>query len=62
MSILQGTPKFFSNYKQGFLNVIIPHNTTLLDVNRERNQICVDNLNAYYEKKLGVRPFIDIQQ
>lgn len=60
MSILQGTPKFFSNYKQGFLNVIIPHNTTLLDVNRERNQICVDNLNAYYGEKLGIRPFIDL--
>ena len=60
MSILQGTPKLFSNYKQGFLNIRIPHNTTLLDVNRERNQICVDNLNAYYKEKLGVRPFIDI--
>ena len=60
MSILQGTPKFFSDYRQGFLNVRIPHNTTLLDVNRERNQICVDNLNAYYKEKLGVRPFIDL--
>lgn len=60
MSILQGTPKIFSNYKQGFLNVRIPHNTTLLDVNRERNQVCVDNLNAYYGEKLGIRPFIDL--
>lgn len=62
MSILQRTPKVFSNYKQGFLNVKIPNNTTLLDVNRERNQICVNNLNKYYGKKLGVRPFIDITQ
>ena len=62
MSILKDTPKFFSNYKQGYLNVRIPHNTTLMDTNRERNQICVDNLNAYYEKKLGVKPFIDLQK
>ena len=60
MSILQGTPKLFSNYKQGFLNIRIPHNTTLLDVNRERNQVCVDNLNDYYHRKLGIKPFVDI--
>ena len=60
MSILQGTPKFFSGYRQGFLNVIIPHNIGLMEINRERNQVCVDNLNAYYGEKLGIRPFIDL--
>ena len=60
MGILQGTTKIFSNFYQGYLNVSIPNNTTLLDVNRERNQVCVDNLNNYYGKKLGIRPFIDL--
>lgn len=60
MACLQGTQKYFSNYKQGFLNVFIPHNKTLLSVNRERNQVCVDNLNRYYGEKLGIRPFIDL--
>lgn len=60
MGILQGTLKIFSSFRMGYLNVRIPNNTTLLQVNRERNQICVDNLNNYYGKKLGIRPFIDL--
>ena len=61
MALLKGTPIYFTNYKYHHLPVLIKNNETLLSVNRERNQICVDNLNAYYKEKLGVRPFIDIQ-
>lgn len=61
MALLKGTPIYFTNYEYHHLPVRIKNNETLLSVNRERNQICVDNLNAYYKEKLGVRPFIDIQ-
>lgn len=60
MALLKGTPIYFTKYKYHPLPVLIKNNETLLSVNRERNQICVDNLNAYYEKKLGIRPFIDL--
>lgn len=60
MAILKGTPIYFTNYKYHHLPIRIKNNETLLSVNHERNQICVDNLNAYYGEKLGVRPFIDI--
>lgn len=60
MALLKGTPIYFTNYEYHHLPVRIKNNETLLSVNRERNQICVDNLNAYYKEKLGVRPFIDI--
>lgn len=60
MSLLQNTPKIFSNYKQGFVSVKIRNNTSLFDINLERNQVCVDNLNTYYGEKLGIRPFIDL--
>lgn len=60
MALLQKTPIYFTNYKYNHLPVTIKNNETLLDVNRERNQICVDNLNRYYKDKLGIRPFIDL--
>ena len=60
MALLQKTPIYFTNYKYNHLPVTIKNNETLLDVNRERNQVCVDNLNKYYQEKLGIRPFIDL--
>ena len=60
MALLKGTPIYFTNYEYHHLPVLIKNNETLLSVNRERNQICVDNLNRYYLEKLGIRPFIDI--
>lgn len=60
MSLLNKTKKYYTGYKQGHLEIIIRNNVTLLDVNRERNQVCVDNLNKYYQEKLGIRPFIDL--
>ncbi len=60
MALLNGTNKIQSQYKQHYLPVRIKNNTTLLAVNRERNQICIDNLNKYYRKKLGISPFIDL--
>lgn len=60
MALLKGTPIYFTNYKYHHLPVRIKNNETLLSINRERNQICVDNLNAYYNEKMGIRPFIDL--
>lgn len=59
MALLKKTPKLFSDYRQGFISVRIPKNTTLLDVNCTRNQICIDNLNNHYGKIIEKRPFID---
>ena len=52
MHLLKGTKKYYTGYKQGHLAVFIKNNLTLLDVNRERNQVCVDNLNNYYQREL----------
>ena len=60
MALLQKTPIYFTNYKYNHLPVTIKNNETLLDVNREHNQVCVDNLNNYYKEKIGIRPFIDL--
>lgn len=60
MALLQGTPIYFTKYKYNHLPILIRNNETLLSVNRERNQICVDNINRYYGEKLGIRPFIDL--
>lgn len=60
MALLQKTPIYFTNHKFGHISISITNNETLLDVNRERNQICVDNLNEYYKEKIGIRPFIDL--
>jgi hypothetical protein len=62
MALLKGTPIYFTNYEYHHLPVRIKNNETLLSVNRERNQICVDNLNRYYLEKLGIRPFIDLSK
>lgn len=60
MALLQKTPIFFTNYEFNHIPISIANNETLLDVNRERNQVCVDNLNNYYKEKLGIQPFIDL--
>lgn len=60
MALLQNTPIYYSGYQFGHIPILIKNNTTLLAVNNERNQVCVDNLNRYYQKKIGKRPFIDI--
>lgn len=60
MAILKGTPIYFTKYRYAHLPVRIMNNETLLSVNRERNQVCVDNMNKYYQEKLGTRPFIDL--
>lgn len=60
MALLQKTPIYFTNNKFTHTPVSISNNETLLAVNRERNQKCVDNLNNYYQEKLGIRPFIDL--
>lgn len=61
MALLQKTPIYFTGYKFGHIPVFIKNNTTLLSVNNNRNQIQIDNLNKYYHKLIGVRPFIDIE-
>lgn len=60
MALLNKTPIYFTKYKYNHLPIRIRNNETLLSVNRERNQTCVDNLNRYYGEKLGIRPFIDL--
>lgn len=61
MAIRKGTPILFTGYKYNHLPVMIPNNETLISVNRERNQIQVDNLNQYYKEKTGYMPFIDLK-
>lgn len=60
MALLKETPIYFTKYKYNHLPIRIKNNETLLSINRKRNQICVDNLNKYYDEKLGIRPFIDL--
>ena len=60
MAILAKTPIFYTGYQYNHLPILIKNNTTLISVNKERNQVCVDNLNNYYLDKLGLRPFVDI--
>lgn len=62
MALLANTPIYYTNYKYNYLPVLIKNNTTLISVNKDRNQICVDNLNNYYLKTKGIRPFIDLIQ
>ena len=56
MAILAGTTFVYTGYVQNHLPVTIKNNETLISVNYERNQICVDNLNKYYQEKLGFMP------
>ena len=60
MALMKGTPIYYTGYEYNHLPVLIWNNQTLLSVNRERNQVCVDNINNYYQEKLGIRPFIDL--
>lgn len=57
MAIKKGTPILFTNYKYNHLPVMIPNNETLISVNRDRNQVQVDNLNNYYLENSGSQPF-----
>lgn len=61
MALLQKTPILFTGYKFAHTPVLIKNNTTLISVNSNRNQIQIDNLNKYYQDKIGIRPFIDIE-
>lgn len=60
MALLNQTPVYFTGYKYNHLPIIIRNDRTLLSINRERNQICVDNLNCYYDKEIGIKPFVDL--
>lgn len=57
MAILKKTPIYYTGYKFAHTPVWIKNNTTLISVNHERNQICVDNLNKYYLNYIGLEPF-----
>lgn len=59
MARLKQTPIYYTGYKFSHTPVWIKNNTTLLSVNHERNQICVDNLNTYYSTKLGKKPLFN---
>lgn len=56
MAILAETTFVYTGYEQNHLPVTIRNNETLISVNYERNQICVDNLNNHYFQQ-GVMPF-----
>ena len=62
MALLKGTEKYFSEYEYNHLPVLIKNNITLAEANvgQNVNQNCVDNINNYYQEKLGIRPFIDL--
>lgn len=60
-AILKGTHFVFTGYRQNHLPVSIRNNETLLSVNSTRNQVQVDNINNYYEQKIGIRPFDKFQ-
>ncbi len=60
MALMKGTAIYFTAYDYRHLPVLIRNNETLISVNYERNQMCVDKINKYYQEKIGIRPFIDI--
>ena len=60
MALLAKTPIFYTAYKYNHLPIQIKNNTTLISINGERNQLCVDNLNKWYYEKMNIRPFIDL--
>lgn len=60
MALLQKTPIYFTNNEYNHLPITIRNNETLISINYERNQVCVDNLNRYYKEKIGIQPFIDL--
>lgn len=57
MSILKGTPKYYTNHPDYHTPVIIRNNVTLLTENTHKNQKQIENLNRYYKKKIGIEPF-----
>lgn len=60
MAMMNKTLLHNPDYTTHFLPVIIKDNTSLLANNYTLNQKCIDNINEYYQKELGYRPFIDI--
>lgn len=60
MLLKQGTNVVYTGYKYNHLPVHIRNNETLISGNYVRNQICVDEINKYYEERGEERPFIDI--
>lgn len=60
MLLKKGTPVFYSGYRYNHLPVRIKNNETLISVNYERNQKCINNIDEYYQKKGEKKPFIDI--
>lgn len=62
MALLAKMPICFTGYRFAYLPVLIKNNTTLLAINRERNQVCIDKLNNYYQNQKGIKPFIDLVQ
>lgn len=60
MLLKQGTDVVFSGYKYNYLPVHIRNNETLISGNYVRNQICIDEINKYYQQRGEERPFIDI--
>lgn len=60
MLLKQGTDILYSGYRFNHLPVYIRNNETLISGNYVRNQICVDEINKYYEERGEKRPFIDI--
>lgn len=62
MALLQKTPIYFTGYKFAHTPVLIKNNTTLLQVNNDKNQVQIDNLNDYYSNTLGIKPFYNIEE
>lgn len=60
MLLKQGTEIVFSGYKYNHLPVYIKNNETLISGNYVRNQICINEINDYYQQRGEERPFIDI--
>lgn len=60
MILKKGTSVFYSAYKFNHLPIRIKNNETLISVNYERNQKCIDNINGFYQSTGEQRPFIDI--
>lgn len=60
MLLKKGTEILFTGYKYNHLPVLIRNNETLISGNYVRNQICIDEINKYYQQRGEERPFIDI--
>ncbi len=60
MALMNNTAIYFTAYDYRHLPVMIHNNETLISINYERNQRCVDNINTYYQSTIGLQPFKDI--